>query len=616
MYDNLIPNIKGILNATADKDLLNANANKASERIPVMRDLVAGEVSKALALEEILPKHIAEAHISGDIHYHDLDYAPAFPQANCMLIDLESMLTNGFCMGDAEIESPNSIQTATAITAQIIAQVASHIYGGNSLNRIDEVLAPYVRKTYNNWVGLLKGQMATDEKAILLARKLTEKNTYDAFQSLEYEINTLHTANGQTPFTTLGFGLGKGWEAELIQESILKNRLAGLGKHKKTAIFPKLVYTIKEGHNRKPGDPNYHIKKLALECASKRMYPDILNYDKLVEVTGGFKAPMGCRSFLHEHNGEYEGRTNMGVVSVNLPRLAINTTSTAEFFGKLDSVLALSKEALLTRVDRLRSVQAKVAPILYVDGAAGVRLDPEDYVFDAVFGNGRASISLGYIGLHEMASAMFPDDNKHTYDSQNKKEFIDSVLTHIKGAVDEWKEEHNLAFSLYSTPSESLCDRFCKLDVAKFGQVPGVTTKGYYTNSFHLDVQKKVSPYDKIDFEAEYPYYASGGFIVYAEFPNMVNNLKALEDVWDYSYNKVAYFGTNTPVDECHDCGFHGEATPDSDGWYSCPVCGNTSPVTLHVTRRVCGYLGTPLARPFISGKQEEVNRRIKHEIR
>ena len=321
-----------------------------------------------------------------------------------------------------------------------------------------------------------------------------------------------------------------------------------------------------------------------------------------------------CRSFLHEHeSGAYDGRNNLGVVSVNIPRIAMRATSRRHFFELLDEVLEVAHEALITRVDRLRTVQAKVAPILYTEGACGIRLQPEEFVFDKLFDNGRASISLGYIGLHEAANAMF-GNMTHTFDSYEKKEFIEAIVTHLKGAVEEWKEETGLAFSLYSTPSESLCDRFCRLDTELFGEQVGVTDKGYYTNSFHLDVRKKVSLFDKIDFESEYPHYATGGFISYGEFSVMVNNLEGLERVWDYSYTRLPYYGTNTPIDECFECGFRGETTA-SDAGYSCPSCGNTNSATLSVNRRVCGYLSAPDARPLILGKQKEVQCRSKHDL-
>ena len=604
--------IQGLIEQT-NFSLLNENANKDSKVIPTQRDLLAGIVAKHYAQQHLLPRDVVLAHERGEIHYHDLDYAPFFPMFNCMLIDLKGMLTNGFKMGNAEIEQPKSIATATAVTAQIIAQVASHIYGGSTINRIDEVLAPFVRASYNKHLAVAtEWQIANANE---YARARTEKECYDAFQSLEYEVNTLHTANGQTPFVTFGFGLGTSWESRLIQTAILRNRLAGLGKNGKTAIFPKLVFSIKDGINHKAGDINYDIKQLALECASKRMYPDILNYDQVVAVTGSFKTPMGCRSFLgvYEENGEqiHEGRNNLGVISLNLPRIAIEARyDETHFWQLLDERLQLCRKALMTRIARFENVKARVAPILYMEGACGVRLNADDSVAQ-IFKNGRASISLGYIGLHETINALYGTE-KHVFDSETLREKAIAIVQKLRDTADRWKAETGYGFSLYSTPSENLCDRFCRLDTAEFGVIDGVTDKGYYTNSFHLDVEKKVNPYDKIDFEAPYPKMASGGFICYGEYPNLQHNLKALEDVWDYSYRYVPYYGTNTPIDECYDCGFSGEFSCTSKG-FVCPKCGNHDPARISVTRRVCGYLGSPDSRPFNAGKQEEVKRRVKH---
>ncbi|MBS0849646.1 anaerobic ribonucleoside-triphosphate reductase [Citrobacter sp. JGM124] len=603
--------IRGLVEQT-NASLLNENANKDSKVIPTQRDLLAGIVARHYARQYLLPRDVVQAHERGDIHYHDLDYAPFFPMFNCMLIDLNGMLTHGFKMGNAEIEPPKSISTATAVTAQIIAQVASHIYGGTTINRIDEVLAPFVNESFKK-----HRQVATEWQipdADAYARTRTEKECFDAFQSLEYEVNTLHTANGQTPFVTFGFGLGTSWESRLIQQSILQNRIAGLGKNHKTAVFPKLVFAIKDGVNHKAGDINYDIKQLALECASKRMYPDILNYEQVVSVTGSFKTPMGCRSFLgvYEQDGKqvHEGRNNIGVISLNLPRIALEAQGDeARFWAILDKRLILARKALMTRIARLEGVKARVAPILYMEGACGVRLKADDEVAE-IFKNGRASISLGYIGLHETINALFA--NQHVYDSPVLREKAVEIITHLRNTTEKWKQETGYGFSLYSTPSENLCDRFCRLDTAEFGIIPGVTDKGYYTNSFHLDVEKKVNPYDKIDFEAPYPALANGGFICYGEYPNLQHNLKALEDVWDYSYHQVPYYGTNTPIDECYDCGFTGEFTCTSKG-FTCPKCGNHDAARVSVTRRVCGYLGSPDARPFNAGKQEEVKRRVKH---
>ncbi|MCG9629072.1 anaerobic ribonucleoside-triphosphate reductase [Vibrio mediterranei] len=608
----LTKEIEGLIEES-NADLLNENANKDGKVIPTQRDLLAGIVAKHYAKTRILPRDVVQAHDEGDIHYHDLDYAPFFPMFNCMLIDLKGMLTHGFKMGNAEIDTPKSISTATAVTAQIIAQVASHIYGGTTINRIDEVLAPYVKASYDKHLQIAQEWDIHQPEAFAQAR--TEKECYDAFQSLEYEVNTLHTANGQTPFVTFGFGLGTSWESKLIQQSILKNRIAGLGKNSKTAVFPKLVFAIKDGLNHKSEDPNYDVKQLALECASKRMYPDILNYDKVVEVTGSFKTPMGCRSFLgtYEENGElqHEGRNNLGVVSLNLPRIAIKANGNVEkFYELLNDRLVLARKALETRISRLEKVKARVAPILYMEGACGVRLKADDSIAP-IFKNGRASISLGYIGIHEMVTALFGND-VHMYDDNTMRDMALDVIKHMKQVVNQWAEETGYAFSLYGTPSENLCSRFCQIDTKEFGIIEGVTDKGYYTNSFHLDVQKKVNPYDKIDFEMPYPEISSGGFICYGEFPNMQRNIEALENVWDYSYTRVPYYGTNTPIDECYECGYMGEFDCTSKG-FTCPKCGNHDSTRVSVTRRVCGYLGSPDARPFNFGKQEEVKRRVKH---
>ncbi|NAW56411.1 MULTISPECIES: anaerobic ribonucleoside-triphosphate reductase [unclassified Vibrio] len=604
--------IEGLIEES-NVDLINENANKDGKVIPTQRDLLAGIVAKHYAKTHILPRDVVQAHEEGDLHYHDLDYAPFFPMFNCMLIDLKGMLTHGFKMGNAEIDTPKSISTATAVTAQIIAQVASHIYGGTTINRIDEVLEPYVVASHKKHLKIAQEWDIHDPQAFADAR--TEKECFDAFQSLEYEVNTLHTANGQTPFVTFGFGLGTSWASRLIQQSILKNRIAGLGKNRKTAVFPKLVFAIKDGLNHKSGDANYDIKQLALECASKRMYPDILNYDKVVEVTGSFKTPMGCRSFLgtYEENGElvHEGRNNLGVVSLNLPRIAIQAQGDEHrFYELLDTKLKLARRALETRISRLENVRARVAPILYMEGACGVRLKAEDTIAD-IFKHGRASISLGYIGVHETINALYSNQT-HVYDDAELRDKAVAIITRLKQAVNQWADETGYGFSLYGTPSENLCNRFCRIDAKEFGVIEGVTDKGYYTNSFHLDVEKKVNPYDKIDFELPYPPISSGGFICYGEFPNMQQNVEALENVWDYSYTRVPYYGTNTPIDECYECGYTGEFDCTSKG-FTCPKCGNHDSSKVSVTRRVCGYLGSPDARPFNFGKQEEVKRRVKH---
>lgn len=598
----------------------NENANKDSKVFPVQRDLIAGIVSKHFGRNYALPSHIVEAHDSGDIHYHDLDYAPFLPMTNCCLVDLTGLLSNGFKLGNAQIESPKSIGVACAVMAQITAQVASHQYGGTTFAHIDTVLAPYAELSWWKHRDRAIKYGIFGVQAEKYAYEMTEKEIYDGIQAYEYEINTLFTTNGQTPFVTITFGLGEGWFAKTIQESILKVRIKGLGKDGITAVFPKLVMFLEEGVNLNKEDPNYDVKRLALECASKRLYPDIISAKNNRDITGSSVpvSPMGCRSFLSvwkDDDGKevLDGRNNLGVVSINLPRIAIESEgSFTKFWNIFDERLALAKEALDTRIDSLRGVKASVAPILYTEGAFGVRLNPDDEVID-LFKQGRASISVGYIGVHETMKLMFPHIEHPLYDEEAQG-FGRGLVHYMKHRVQRWKREspEGWGYSLYSTPSESLCDRFCRLDKEKFGDIPGITDKGWYMNSFHFDVDKKVTPFEKIAFEAKYHWLASGGHISYAEFPNIQHNLDALEAVWDYAMEHLAYFGTNTPSDKCFECLFEGEFKCTSKG-FECPKCGNSKSHRMNVIRRVCGYLGAPNARGFNHGKQQEVIHRVKH---
>ena len=605
--------LMGLVDKT-DQDAVTENANKDANVFPVMRDLMAGIVSKQFA-SNFLSKEVLAAHNSGDLHYHDLDYSPFLPFTNCCLVDLQGMLANGFHLGNAGIESPKSVGVACAVTAQIIAQVASHQYGGTTIPNIDQTLAPYVQKTYEKNLEVARQYAIADPERY--ARERTEKETYDGIQACEYEINTLFSSNGQQPFVTFSFGMGRSWQERAVQRAILQVRIKGMGKEGITPVFPKLVFFIEEGLNLKPEDPNYDIKQLALECASKRMYPDIISAKLNRQLTGSSTpvSPMGCRSFLSVWRDEtgrevLDGRNNLGVVSLNLPRIAIEAQQDeARFFEILDERLALAHKALMTRIQRLEGVKANIAPILYTEGAFGVRLKPDDEILP-LFKNGRASISLGYIGLHEVALIM--SGGEHPFDNPALQAFLRRVVNHLSQTVSHWKRSSGWGFSLYSTPSESLCHRFCKLDVARYGELPGVSDKGYYTNSFHLDVARKVNPFEKIAFEAGFADAASGGHITYVELPNMRHNLKALERIWDHAIDSVPYFGTNTPVDSCGKCGFMGEALATAEG-FTCPECGNHDSASLSVTRRVCGYLGSPNARPFNAGKQKEVMRRVKH---
>lgn len=607
--------IKGLVEQT-NETILNENANKDAKVFPVQRDLLAGVVSKHFARNYILPEEVVKAHETGQIHYHDLDYAPFLPMTNCCLVDLKGMLENGFKLGNAEIESPKSIGVACAVMAQITAQVASHQYGGTTFANVDQVLAPYAEASFKKYVEeASKWEIQSAEDYALTK---TAKDIYDGIQAYEYEINTLFTTNGQQPFVTITFGMGTSWFESEIQKAILKVRIKGLGKEGLTAVFPKLVMFLEEGINLNSGDINYDIKQLALECSSKRLYPDIISAKINRSITGSSipVSPMGCRSFLSvwkDANGNevLDGRNNLGVVSVNLPRIAIESNGDFKRFEVLlGERLALAKRALDTRIDRLRGVKASVAPILYTEGAFGIRLQPEDDIID-IFKDGRASVSLGYIGLHEVGLLMF---GKAPSEDEQSKVFCEGVVQALRDAVDNWKNtsSEGWGYSLYATPSESLCDRFCRLDKAEFGSIKDVTDKDYYTNSFHQDVYKHSDPFDKIDHEAPYHFISSAGHISYSEFPNVRNNLEALETVWDYAMEHLSYFGTNTPSDKCMGCGFEGEFKIDSNG-FTCPSCGNNDSKTMSVIRRVCGYLGSPNTRGFNHGKQSEVIRRVKH---
>lgn len=596
-----------------DQSLVNENANKDADVFNTQRDLTAGIVGKSIGLK-LLPAHVANAHQKGDIHYHDLDYSPYTPMTNCCLIDFKGMLAQGFKIGNADVESPKSIQTATAQISQIIANVSSSQYGGCSADRIDEVLAPYAELNYQKHLKEAKEWVLPDKQEDY-ARAKTQKDIYDAMQSLEYEINTLFTSNGQTPFTSLGFGLGTSWFEREIQKAILNIRIKGLGREGRTAIFPKLIFTVKRGLNLEPTSPNYDIKQLAVECATKRMYPDMLSYDKIVELTGSFKVPMGCRSFLQgwqDENGQdvTSGRMNLGVVTVNLPRIALESGGSQEKFWEIFAErMAIAKDALVYRVERVKEATPANAPILYQYGAFGKRLAKTDAV-DEVFKHRRATISLGYIGLYEVAAVFY---GGHWEDNPEAKEFTIAIIKRMKELTDAWSDQYGYHFSVYSTPSESLTDRFCRMDTEKFGLVENITDKQYYTNSFHYDVRKNPTPFEKLDFEKVYVEAgASGGFIHYCEYPVLQQNPKALEAVWDYAYDRVGYLGTNTPIDHCYACDFEGDFEPTERG-FKCPNCGNSDPKTVDVVKRTCGYLGNPQARPMVNGRHKEIISRVKH---
>lgn len=644
-----------------DPTLVHENANKDANVYATQRDLLAGAVSKAAAFN-MLPPAVSNAHMKGDIHFHDADYSPFTAQSNCSLPNFWDMLANGFTLGNAPMASPKSIAIAATQITQIMKDVASSQYGGQTANRADEHLAAYARKDYEKFleearetipdgmpVEFARRQVENakrnepaklhfgsreplgmdtpfhtdvdelEQEREILAKIRTRKSIYDAMQTMEYQINSNRVSNGQTPFVTIGFGLGTDWFAREIQRAILLNRIRGLGKDHHTAIFPKLVFTVRHGVNADPGDPNYDLKQLALECATKRMYPDVVFYENIVKITGSFKAPMGCRSFLQSWinpatgQDEEDGRMNLGVVSVNVPRIALESHGDVERFWKLfNERMEVAHQALQFRIMRCKQATPVNAPTLFRFGAFG-RLGASDNV-DELFRNERATVSLGYIGLAE-ATAVFYGKNwirDHGWDPQGK-EFALSIVKRMSELCKQWSLAEGYHYSVYSTPAESLTDRFNRMDREKFGEIEGVTDHDFYTNSFHYPVWLQPTPMEKLNYEKDFPYFASGGFINYCEYPCLQDNPKALEAVWDYAYNiGIGYLGTNTPIDHCFVCGFQGDFAPTDEG-FRCPECGNCDPDKCNVTKRTCGYLGNPVQRPMVHGRHEEISHRVKH---
>lgn len=599
----------------SNEELLKENANLSSKTLNSQRTLMVGELSREIA-KHVIPEDIYKAHEQGIIHFHDITFSPALPFSNCALVDLKGMLENGFVLGGAHIGTPKSIGVATAVTAQIISQVSSSHYGGTSVANIEQVLAPYVKTSYEKNLAAGSEWGVQDPEAY--AKALTEKECQQAMQGLEYEINSLFNSHSQSPFTTISFGLGTSWEERLIQKCILQNRIDGFGVNKVTAIFPKLVFVVEEGINLKPSDPNYDIKQLALKCSSLRCYPDILS-GKNNRIITGSSVPvtsMGCRSFLSvwkNENGKevLDGRNNGGVVSLNLPRIALEADGDLEtFWNLLDERSEVVHRALQVRIESLRRAYPEIAPTLYMQGAFGVRMNADGDVFE-LYKNGRASFSFGFIGIHETVCHLLKVDR--VIFNQVAETLGQDIVKFLLNKTEKWKEEEGFGYSVYASPSEGICDRLLKIDRKKYGVVKNVTDKDYYTNSFHLDVREKVSPLEKIAFEAPYHFISKGGHISYCELSGIRHNLEALETIWDYAVEHLDYFGTNTETDKCYTCGFDGNIEITDNEHCKCPKCGETSGENLYVCRRICGYLGSLSQRPANHGKTEELKCRVYH---
>lgn len=589
-----------------NKEMNEENSNKNPKMASTQRDYIAGIVSRDLTRRLLLPDHISKAHDDGVLHFHDADYFLQ-PIHNCCLINIGDMLDNGTVMNGKMIESPKSFQVACTVMTQIIAFVASCQYGGQSVDTIH--LGKYLRKSIEKF----KAKGYTGQ---LLEDRIREE-VAAGVQTIQYQINTLMTTNGQSPFVTIFMYLRKDdpykEENAMIIEEILKQRYQGIKNEKGvyiTPAFPKLVYVLTEENCLKGGEYDY-LTKIAVKCSAKRMYPDYISEKKMAEnYEGNVFSPMGCRSFLSpwkDENGNYkfEGRFNQGVVSINLPQVALASGGDMDKFWKLlDERCELCKEALMCRHKALLGTPSDISPIHWQNGAIA-RLEKGEPIDKLLFG-GYSSISLGYIGIYEMTKVMM--GVSHT-DPEGEK-FALAVMKFLKDKIMKWRDETNLGFALYGTPAESLCYRFAEIDRQKFGDIPDITDKGYYTNSYHVDVREEIDTFKKFLFESQFQSISSGGCISYSEIPNMNHNLTALEDVVKFIYDNIQYAEFNTKCDFCHVCGYDGEIVVNDDLEWECPVCGNKDHSKMNVTRRTCGYLGENF---WNEGKTKEIKSRVMH---
>ncbi len=601
----------------SNKDVMEENSNKDAVAASTQRDLIAGEVSKDLTRRVLLPEKISRAHDEGVIHFHDADYflQPIF---NCCLINIGDMLDNGTVMNGKLIESPKSFQVACTVMTQIIAAVASSQYGGQSVDVSH--LGKYLRKSYNKFRKEVEEAAGGDLSEELIEKMAQTRLKYElksGVQTIQYQINTLMTTNGQTPFVTLFLNLQEDDEyveenAKIIEE-ILRQRYQGIKNEVGvyvTPAFPKLIYVLDE-HNNLTGGKYDYLTELAVKCSAKRMYPDYISAKKMREYyEGNVYSCMGCRSFLSpwkdaDGNYKFEGRFNQGVVSLNLPQIAILADGDEKkFWDLLDERLGIAYEALMCRHNALKGIKSDTSPIHWQHGAIA-RLEKGETI-DKYLEGGYSTISLGYIGVYEMTKLM--KGVSHT--DPKGKEFALRVMNYLRAACDKWKADTGLGFALYGTPAESLCYRFARIDKERFGDIKDVTDKGYYTNSYHVDVREDIDAFEKFRFESDFQKISSGGSISYVEVPNMKNNLDAMADVVQFIYDNILYAEFNTKSDYCQVCGYDGEIMINDDNEWECPNCHNKDQKKMNVTRRTCGYLGENF---WNVGKTKEIKARVLH---
>ena len=612
-----------------NEEVKQENANKNPTVNSVQRDYMAGEISKDLTARLLLDPEIVKAHQEGLIHFHDSDYF-AQHMHNCDLVNLDDMLQNGTVISGTYIEKPHSFSTACNIATQIIAQVASNQYGGQSISLTH--LAPFVDVSRKKIAAEVEAEMegldvSAERKREIVERRLRSEINRGV-QTIQYQVVTLMTTNGQAPFITVFMYLGEARNAQekadlaIIIEETIRQRYQGVKNEAGvwiTPAFPKLIYVLEED-NIHPGDPYYYLTELAAKCTAKRMVPDYISEKKMLELKvdkngeGHCYTCMGCRSFLTPYidpetgKPKYYGRFNQGVVTINLVDVALSSGGNFDKFWKIfDERLALCHRALQARHKRLLGTPSDAAPILWQYGALA-RLKKGEKIDKLLFG-GYSTISLGYAGLYECVKYM--TGKSHT--DAGAKPFALSVMQHMNDKCNEWKKAENMDYSLYGTPLESTTYKFAKCLQRRFGVIPGVTDKGYITNSYHVHVTEKIDAFAKLGFEAQFQHLSPGGAISYVEVPDMQNNIEAVLQVMRFIYDNIIYAELNTKSDYCQKCGWDGEIQiKEQDGKlvWTCPQCGNQDQDTMNVARRTCGYIGTQF---WNQGRTQEIKDRVLH---
>lgn len=606
-------------------ELMKENSNKNPTIASTQRDYMAGEVSKELSSRLLIPKDIIEAHNRGEIHFHDMDY---FAQHihNCELVNLEDMLQNGTVINKTMIDKPKSFMTACTVATQIIAQVASAQYGGQTISISH--LAPFVRIERERQIKELTEEWKLCGHNHLYFKlhkrqfdRIVEKRLKNEIkrgvQTIQYQINTIQSTNGQAPFVSVFMYLSENKEyieeTAMIAEEILKQRIQGtkneVGVYV-TPAFPKLLYVLEENNTYK-NRPYYYLTKLAAKCSAKRLVPDYISEKKMKEIKDGYCFPcMGCRSFLsvyhdNEGNPKFYGRFNQGVVTLNLVDVALSSGGDMDKFWEImEQRLDLCYRALMCRHNRLKGTPSDTAPIQWQHGAIA-RLDKHQTIDKLLYG-GYSTISLGYGGLYECVKYMIGES--HT--TEKGKIFAKQVMQSLVDHCEMWKEKTNIGFSVYGTPMESTTYKFAKCLRDKFGIIEGITDKDYITNSYHINVREKIDAFSKLKFESEFQELSTGGCISYIETPDMSRNLKAVMKVIQYIYENIMYAELNTKSDYCHCCGYDGEILCNDDREWYCPNCGNHDQDKMDVARRTCGYIGHEF---WNSGRTQEIMDRVTH---